>query len=227
MERLYAWQWHKLYPYHTLFGRPIWKLQFLQEGKSSKPWPWPTVSLSMANIDSQFAEPSPNADLSPMRRLVCGAAAGITSVTITYPLDIVRTRLSIQSASFAGLGQRETGDALPGMFRTMILIYRNEGGAIALYRGIVPTVAGVAPYVSLDIWRIIFRIQLTCAGRSQLHDLRVSPEISHTPRGEESQLLSQTVGRRYLRCSSANLHISIVRAHVSLIYFSVELTVAQ
>ena len=86
-----------------------------------------------------------------MRRLVCGGAAGITSVTITYPLDIVRTRLSVQSASFNDLGRREASEALPGMFRTMVLIYKNEGGVIALYRGIIPTVTGVAPYVSAEI----------------------------------------------------------------------------
>lgn len=82
-----------------------------------------------------------------MRRLICGGAAGITSVTVTYPLDIVRTRLSIQSASFAALGHRDTSEKLPGMFRTMVLIYKQEGGIVALYRGITPTVAGVAPYV--------------------------------------------------------------------------------
>ncbi|GLB20196.1 60S ribosomal protein L18 [Aspergillus tubingensis] len=32
----------------------------------------------------------------------------------------------------------------------MVLIYRNEGGIVGLYRGIVPTVAGVAPYVGLN-----------------------------------------------------------------------------
>jgi solute carrier family 25 phosphate transporter 23/24/25/41 len=80
---------------------------------------------------------------------VCGGIAGITSVTVTYPLDIVRTRLSIQSASFAALGSsRTSGRELPGMFETMVMIYKNEGGIPALYRGIIPTVAGVAPYVS-------------------------------------------------------------------------------
>ena len=86
--------------------------------------------------------------MNPIQRLYCGALAGITSVTFTYPLDIVRTRLSIQSASFADLGQRKAGEKLPGMFETMVSMYRNEGGMLALYRGIVPTVAGVAPYVS-------------------------------------------------------------------------------
>lgn len=95
----------------------------------------------------KFAE-SPDGDMTPARRLVCGGIAGITSVTVTYPLDIVRTRLSIQSASFAELGSRDLSQRLPGMFTTMVMIYKNEGGMVALYRGIVPTVAGVAPYVS-------------------------------------------------------------------------------
>lgn len=99
----------------------------------------------------QFFEEYPGADLNknPVRRLICGGLAGITSVTFTYPLDIVRTRLSIQSASFSAL-QRKQGEQLPGMWTTMIMMYKNEGGWLALYRGIIPTVAGVAPYVSID-----------------------------------------------------------------------------
>ncbi|KAJ5866469.1 hypothetical protein N7534_001022 [Penicillium rubens] len=98
---------------------------------------------------SAFVE-SPDGEMTPMRRLICGGVAGITSVTITYPLDIVRTRLSIQSASFADLGARDPSQKLPGMFTTMAMIYKNEGGTKALYRGIAPTVAGVAPYVGLN-----------------------------------------------------------------------------
>jgi solute carrier family 25 phosphate transporter 23/24/25/41 len=87
-------------------------------------------------------------DMSSGKRLVCGGMAGITSVFFTYPLDIARTRLSIQSASFAELkasGRKE----LPGMWKTLVLMYKTEGGVAALYRGIIPTVAGVAPYVCL------------------------------------------------------------------------------
>jgi hypothetical protein len=75
--------------------------------------------------------------------------AGITSVTFTYPLDIVRTRLSVQSASFKELG-RKTGEKLPGMWQLMVIMYKTEGGFPALYRGILPTVAGVAPYVRIE-----------------------------------------------------------------------------
>lgn len=34
------------------------------------------------------------------------------------------------------------------MFKTLATMYKHEGGVPALYRGIIPTVAGVAPYVS-------------------------------------------------------------------------------
>ncbi|KAL3473655.1 mitochondrial carrier domain-containing protein [Aspergillus californicus] len=112
--------------------------------------PYSAVQFGSYNFYRRFAEPSPNADLTPIRRLLCGGAAGITSVIITYPLDIVRTRLSIQSASFAGLKREAAGEKLPGMFTTILLIYKNEGGFFALYRGIVPTVTGVAPYVGLN-----------------------------------------------------------------------------
>lgn len=84
--------------------------------------------------------------MAPLERLVCGGIAGITSVVFTYPLDIVRTRLSIQTASFAALGEVPK-DKLPGMWTVMAAMYRSEGGIAALYRGIIPTVAGVAPYV--------------------------------------------------------------------------------
>jgi solute carrier family 25 phosphate transporter 23/24/25/41 len=110
--------------------------------------PYSAVQFGSYNIYKRFFEPEPGADLDPVRRLICGGLAGITSVTFTYPLDIVRTRLSIQSASFAALGRHD--GQLPGMWQTMVTMYKSEGGIVGLYRGIIPTVAGVAPYVGLN-----------------------------------------------------------------------------
>lgn len=111
--------------------------------------PYSAVQFSSYNFYKRnLFESQPGADLTPLLRLVCGGIAGVTSVFITYPLDIVRTRLSIQSASFAELGQRP--EKLPGMWVTMTRMYQTEGGISALYRGIIPTVAGVAPYVGLN-----------------------------------------------------------------------------
>ena len=110
--------------------------------------PYSAVQFGSYNFYRRFMEPTPGADLSPIRRLVCGGFAGITSVTFTYPLDIVRTRLSIQSASFAKLDKAAL-EKLPGMWGTMKHMYKHEGGFPALYRGILPTLAGVAPYVRI------------------------------------------------------------------------------
>lgn len=72
--------------------------------------------------------------------MFAGAFAGICSVTTTYPLDIIRTRLS--------LPENINGN------RTIIScgrdIVKREGGIFALYRGLSPTVAGIAPYVALN-----------------------------------------------------------------------------
>lgn len=62
----------------------------------------------------------------------------------------MRTRLSIQSASFEKLGHKDVSKRLPGMWQTMMTMYKTEGGILALYRGIIPTVTGVAPYVGLN-----------------------------------------------------------------------------
>ncbi|RYP52659.1 hypothetical protein DL768_002215 [Monosporascus sp. mg162] len=113
--------------------------------------PYSAVQFGSYNLYKRhFFEKYPGAPLAPLERLVCGGIAGITSVFFTYPLDIVRTRLSIHSASFAALANKPKDGKLPGMWTTMATMYKEEGGMAALYRGIIPTVAGVAPYVGLN-----------------------------------------------------------------------------
>ncbi|KAG0058848.1 hypothetical protein BGZ90_004739 [Linnemannia elongata] len=102
-------------------------------------------------------------DLDTPRRLTAGALAGLTSVAFTYPLDIVRTRLSIQSAQVANT--KEAQAALPGIWKTMVHIYTKEGGVIGLYRGLGPTLTGVAPYVALNFQAYeVLRTHLTPPG---------------------------------------------------------------
>ncbi|CAO3677950.1 unnamed protein product [Rhizopus stolonifer] len=85
-------------------------------------------------------------DLDTPSRLLAGALAGTVSVACTYPLDLVRTRLSINSAIF----KLENNKRLSGIWPTMSHIYRTEGGVRGLYRGLWPTTLGVAPYVALN-----------------------------------------------------------------------------
>lgn len=82
-------------------------------------------------------------------------------------MDIVRTRLSIQSASFSELGGSAAAKQTPGMWETTKLMYRTEGGFLSLYRGILPTVAGVAPYVGLNFMAYeLIRTKLTPEGEA-------------------------------------------------------------
>ncbi|KAF2743923.1 mitochondrial carrier protein-like protein [Sporormia fimetaria CBS 119925] len=120
--------------------------------------PYSAVQFSAYNVYKRFFEDEPGSPLGAYQRLFCGGLAGVTSVTFTYPLDIVRTRLSIQSASFESL-KRKSGEKLPGMFGILVSMYKNEGGFLALYRGIIPTVAGVAPYVGLNF--MVYEIMRT------------------------------------------------------------------
>ncbi len=87
-----------------------------------------------------------------MRGLVAGAVGGTVSVIATYPLDLIRTRLSIQTASLAPLKGSVDNIKVrpPGMMEVMKSIYKTEGGFFALYRGIIPTTMGVAPYVGIN-----------------------------------------------------------------------------
>ncbi len=71
-------------------------------------------------------------------RLVSGALAGITSVFATYPLDLIRTRLSLPNHPYTGI--LDCGR----------MLIQKEGGIKALFRGLGATTMGVAPYVGLN-----------------------------------------------------------------------------
>ncbi|KAK9447721.1 mitochondrial carrier domain-containing protein [Limtongia smithiae] len=110
--------------------------------------PYSAVQYSSYTIFKGIIVEPGKTELDTPRRLLAGAMAGVCSVVATYPLDIVRTRLSIQTASLKNLHiDREHA---PGMMSTAKMLYRTEGGIAALYRGMIPTIIGVAPYVGLN-----------------------------------------------------------------------------
>ncbi|KAK3134728.1 hypothetical protein QOZ80_5BG0409980 [Eleusine coracana subsp. coracana] len=82
-----------------------------------------------------------DAQLTPLLRLGAGACAGIIAMSATYPMDMVRGRITVQT------------DKSPyqyrGMFHALGTVYREEGFR-ALYRGWLPSVIGVVPYVGLN-----------------------------------------------------------------------------
>lgn len=94
-------------------------------------------------------KPEGERTLTEVDRLVAGSIGGICSVVATYPLDLVRARITIQTASLSKLHKAKLVKA-PGVWDTLRDVYKNEGGFLALYKGIVPTTMGVAPYVAIN-----------------------------------------------------------------------------
>lgn len=112
---------------------------------------------------------SQNGELGTAQRLLAGAIGGTFSCVGTFPLDLVRARISIASASLYAdakasvnepqkkLSRAEMRQAIaerqkrvPGIWAMTLKVYREEGGVRGLYRGCVPTAAGVAPYVAVS-----------------------------------------------------------------------------
>ncbi|KAK6359838.1 hypothetical protein TWF696_000972 [Orbilia brochopaga] len=112
--------------------------------------PYSAVQFSSYTVYKRMFMEVGKTELDTVRRLCAGGMAGVTSVVATYPLDICRTRLSIHTASLEALGKTGAHLKVPGMWETMLHMYRHEGGLLALYRGLIPTLAGVAPYVGLN-----------------------------------------------------------------------------
>lgn len=78
--------------------------------------------------------------LTPLLRLGAGAGAGIVGMTATYPMDMVRGRITIQEG---------TNQQYRGLLHATRCIVAEEG-VLALWRGWLPSVIGVIPYVGLN-----------------------------------------------------------------------------
>ncbi|KKA30346.1 hypothetical protein TD95_002258 [Thielaviopsis punctulata] len=87
----------------------------------------------------------------PMRRLISGSLAGVTSVFFTYPLEVVRVRLAYET-------KNDTRSTLRTIMRQ--IYHERAGGSIPaliprsgmsnFYRGFAPTVLGMLPYAGVS-----------------------------------------------------------------------------
>lgn len=86
-------------------------------------------------------------------RFVAGASAGATATAATYPLDLVRARMAADWA---------TQPKYSGVSGALIDVVRKEGPA-SLWRGIGPTLLGIAPYVYLINFSNIRKLMMVYA----------------------------------------------------------------
>ncbi|KAI0302551.1 mitochondrial carrier [Russula brevipes] len=136
--------------------------------------PYSAVQFTTYEQLKKFFTANGKKQLDTPTRLASGALAGITSVCTTYPLDLVRSRLSIATASMLATNNSATSSSssagastqlrlasslhtsarpLPSeltMWGMTLKVMREEGGVRALYRGLVATAVGVAPYVGIN-----------------------------------------------------------------------------
>ncbi|CAI4053686.1 Mrx21p SKDI_16G2780 [Saccharomyces kudriavzevii IFO 1802] len=120
--------------------------------------------------------------LTNSQRLFSGALCGGCSVVATYPLDLIRTRLSIQTANLSGLSRSKAKSISkpPGIWKLLSETYRLEGGIKGLYRGVWPTSLGVVPYVALNfaVYEQLREISINSSGfepswKSNLYKLAI------------------------------------------------------
>jgi len=75
---------------------------------------------------------------SPGKRLLAGSLAGITSQSLTYPLDLARARMAVTPK-----------DEYATLRQVFVKIYYEEG-LLTFYKGYIPTILGVIPYAGVS-----------------------------------------------------------------------------
>ncbi|KAJ8376157.1 hypothetical protein SKAU_G00067370 [Synaphobranchus kaupii] len=72
-------------------------------------------------------------------RFIAGSLAGATAQTVIYPMEVMKTRLTL----------RKTGQ-YSGMFDCAKKILKKEG-VKAFYKGYIPNILGIIPYAGIDL----------------------------------------------------------------------------
>ncbi|VVC40382.1 Mitochondrial carrier protein,Graves disease carrier protein,Mitochondrial carrier domain,Mitochondrial [Cinara cedri] len=83
---------------------------------------------------------SPNTEHKAVLKFLSGSLAGVTSQTLTYPLDLARARMAVTTKNEYG--------SLGDVFRKTYQIEGIKG----FYRGYVPTILGIIPYAGTSFF---------------------------------------------------------------------------
>lgn len=99
----------------------------------------PTSAFQFYFYDAflKLVQPDSSALCSSDRLLAGGLAGGVT-LSLTYPLEFIRGRLTVQT--------EDKYRSLSHAFRSVV---RKEG-VLALYKGLWPSLLGIVPYVGMD-----------------------------------------------------------------------------
>ena len=131
-------------------------------------------------------------DLTPLERLWAGGLAGCTALVLTYPLDLVRARLTFQTSQ-----DRQYKGIVHGLTTVV-----TKEGPLALYKGLWPSVAGIFP--------------------CNQHTTTPTPTLPHSPPQPPSPSPSPcSIPPRYwhrLRCVTHTTHTHTHHTHSTCFY---------
>jgi solute carrier family 25 protein 42 len=113
----------------------------------------------------------------PGRRFIAGSLAGVTSATLTYPLDLARARMAVTNKT-----------VYTNLSAVFLTILRNEG-VIAFYRGAICSMVGVLPYSGC----VFFTYESLKHIRLDYHSHRPMTKTERMLFGAISGLIGQTV----------------------------------
>uniref|UniRef100_A0A7S4HYR1 Mitochondrial carrier protein n=1 Tax=Odontella aurita TaxID=265563 RepID=A0A7S4HYR1_9STRA len=86
---------------------------------------------------SQGLDADADVSLAPWERLVAGGFAGMIASSMVYPLEVVKTMLTMYPGKYPGIG---------AAFRGVLA----EAGPGGLYKGLAPTLVAMFPYVGVE-----------------------------------------------------------------------------
>lgn len=84
---------------------------------------------------------TPKEKLSNFQKLMCGGLTGMVASTLTYPMDLVKTYLTINLE----MGQKR----LTMVQQTRVIV--NQFGFFGLYKGWPLSMAGIAPFIGIKM----------------------------------------------------------------------------
>ena len=102
--------------------------------------PWAALEFLFYEIYKSLLIDSSNSN-DFTAKLLWGALTGVTANTITYPLDLIKTILSVQ------LNPRHYKKGIIGHIK---IIYQKEG-ILGFYKGWYTTMIGIAPYIAIKM----------------------------------------------------------------------------
>ena len=118
----------------------------------------------------------PGAPLGALPRLCAGGIAGMVAAVIVYPLEVVKTLRTVFP------------DECTGIYETIDCVVQKGGGIAGLYRGLVPTLIAMFPYVGVEFmvyetlkryWEVRFAPPRT-VGHAPYPPPRCAPSRRHT-----------------------------------------------